>query len=611
MIHRLRRSQAVVPFGVGAIVDFRLDALLAAGLESWPAEPLERVDDPRLAKRLGVDFFREPPPGERLRDGPALPFVRFPLWHLCPRCRTLARAEWNDLRAPRCQSKIPPNYRKKKPVDLTGEPRKGDVPCSELPERRRVRMVPLRFVVACRRGHIEDFPWLQWVHSKDEPLKRELTCNDPQLRLITSGLAGLDGLTVRCETCDIGRNLAHAAAPGTFRDYCFGSRPWLGPGGDDTDPCTEEMILLQRGASNIYFANTASSILIPPYTSRASIIMEDPEIWAAMCDGKVPLEARIKFIEVTKKIDAAEVKRAYEEKLAAPASEPEVGDTDDDYRYAEYKALLERKRPVQDDLRLARVALDAYAPWLRSFVEDIVLVEKLAETRALTGFSRIDPDLATDAWVPRLLQLSMDPKQKWLSAIRVYGEGIFLTLRQDRIAYWASSFGSRAGELAQRHSDVSRRRGRPATPVLPSFLVLHTLAHILIRRMSFECGYGSASIRERIYCREPGPKPGMAGVLIYTAAGDSDGTMGGLVQQGRPGRLEALVRGAVEEARWCSSDPLCISCAGQGTDSLNMAACHACALLPETSCETGNRLLDRWCLVGAPQAPGDGFFSGL
>ena len=227
---------------------------------------------------------------------------------------------------------------------------------------------------------------------------------------------------------------------------------------------------------------------------------------------------------------------------------------------AEYKALLDRRRPAQDDLRLARVALDAYAPWLRSFVEDIVLVEKLAETRALTGFSRIDPDLATDAWVPRLPQLSMDPKQKWLSAIRVYGEGIFLTLSQDRLTGWVSSFGSRASELAQRHSDVSRRRGRPSTPVPPSFLVLHTLAHILIRRVSFECGYGSASIRERIYCREPGSKPGMAGVLIYTAAGDSDGTMGGLVQQGRPGRLEALVRGAVEEARWCSSDHRLASC---------------------------------------------------
>lgn len=51
-------------------------------------------------------------------------------------------------------------------------------------------------------------------------------------------------------------------------------------------------------------------------------------------------------------------------------------------------------------------------------------------------------------------------------------------------------------------------------------------------------------------------------------------------------------------AAWCSSDPLCIESEPGGTDALNLAACHCCALLPETSCEEMNLLLDRAGLIG-------------
>jgi hypothetical protein len=140
--------------------------------------------------------------------------------------------------------------------------------------------------------------------------------------------------------------------------------------------------------------------------------------------------------------------------------------------------------------------------------------------------------------------------------------------------------------------------------------LLHTLAHILIRQLAFECGYGSSSLRERLYCwDEPGKE--MTGLLIYTAAGDSEGTMGGLVRQGKPGRFESVLLSAIEESRWCSSDPLCIESRGQGIDSLNRAACHACALLPETSCEEGNRFLDRAALIGTPEAMAIGFFKDI
>ena len=142
-------------------------------------------------------------------------------------------------------------------------------------------------------------------------------------------------------------------------------------------------------------------------------------------------------------------------------------------------------------------------------------------------------------------------------------------------------------------------------------MLLHTLAHVLINQLAFDCGYGSASLRERLYCDISDKEHPMQGILIYTASGDSEGTMGGLVRQGRSGRFESTLKRALQHAAWCSSDPVCIETTGQGADSANLAACHGCCLLPETSCEEGNRLLDRGLLVGTPKDKPLGFFSDL
>jgi hypothetical protein len=133
---------------------------------------------------------------------------------------------------------------------------------------------------------------------------------------------------------------------------------------------------------------------------------------------------------------------------------------------------------------------------------------------------------------------------------------------------------------------------------VPEYLLIHTFAHLIINQLSYECGYGSSSIRERIYCEKTGNKLGMNGVLIYTASGDSEGSLGGLVRQGKPGRLEDTIVHAIQNAEWCASDPICIQSLGQGPESCNLAACHNCALLPETCCENGNRLLDRGVIIG-------------
>lgn len=167
--------------------------------------------------------------------------------------------------------------------------------------------------------------------------------------------------------------------------------------------------------------------------------------------------------------------------------------------------------------------------------------------------------------------------------------------------------------LRNRYAIVQQQRRLSSIDIEPRFIMMHTFAHLLINRLTFECGYGSASLRERLYVSS-NPAAPMSGILIYTAAGDSEGTMGGLVRMGKAGYLEPVIQKAIRDAEWCSTDPVCMEIGlhqGQGPDSCNGAACHNCALIPETSCEHFNRFLDRTLIVGSRDRPNLGFFSSL
>jgi hypothetical protein len=142
------------------------------------------------------------------------------------------------------------------------------------------------------------------------------------------------------------------------------------------------------------------------------------------------------------------------------------------------------------------------------------------------------------------------------------------------------------------------------------YVLLHSLAHILMRELAVECGYTAASIRERIYSLDPVETGGpMAGILLYTATADSEGTLGGLVSLGQPDALGCLLGQALDAARLCASDPLCAEHhPWRDGDSLHGAACHACMFVPETSCERANRYLDRAVLIPTIQQGDLAFF---
>jgi hypothetical protein len=285
--------------------------------------------------------------------------------------------------------------------------------------------------------------------------------------------------------------------------------------------------------------------------------------------------------------------------------EYELLDSDQDHIYAHFEA---RRQTV--------------SPRTKKLLSRLVAIPRLREVRALLGFTRIDApemDPTMEVFNEELgLALTTAPlsarQLEWLPAVENLGEGIFLRLNLRRLVNWENQdpVKRRAENLLNTYSSWRQKRGLQALKgQRPRLILLHTLAHMLIRQMSLDCGYSSASLRERIYSDER-----MAGLLIYTSTPDSDGSLGGLVRQARLVRnpdgserdnFGRLLTEVMELARTCSSDPLCREHNPRFTERLNGAACHACAMVSETSCEFGNRLLDRGMLVNLPNQPPTGY----
>ena len=236
---------------------------------------------------------------------------------------------------------------------------------------------------------------------------------------------------------------------------------------------------------------------------------------------------------------------------------------------------------------------------LRRVLAGIGQVRRVREVRVLKGFRRHSPQAD---FVPA--DLDRDPRHRSVyPAIEMFGEGIFLRFDELALSEWESdpAVQARANILIERRaqSPWAHRLDAPE----PRFIALHTIAHLLIRRLAFASGYSSASLQERIYANSDRADK-TAGIFVYTAAGDAQGTLGGLVRLGEPRHLFPLLIAALDDADVCSNDPVCIESDRQGSSQLNLSACHDCALISETSCESGNRLLDRQLVLGGSEVTG-------
>jgi hypothetical protein len=598
----VRPSQLMYAFGVGSTIDLPNFSVVVAGLDAWDETNQEIVTEPRLLQAvrdgLGdqVRELRSAPWLEETRNAfdswawTGVPVVPFPRWLRCPRCQQLAPIDSGLFQLKRHV------YR----PDLTRYVHQN---CRG--RGRPPTVVPARFIVACPRGHLDEFPWIEFCHA-DGPCT-----GHPTLIAYETGTgARSTDLQIECEVCGRKRHLSHAFGEGSLRTLprCRGRHPHLGR---FDDSCPERARAMLLGASNSWFPITSSVLSLP--VSADPIEQVVAEHWEVLADiaNRENLDFAIKFVPSVrglKDIDRDALWAAIQARKAGTNSV----DADIDLKGPEW-ALLRAPRGHQS--RDFLVGPADVPPAFLDRVASVGLAERLREVVALTGFTRVDApdsDVASDSALSSAVQLAREAPT-WVPAAEVRGEGVFLELPEERVAVWTEHAGGSVmiEELRARHRRWRERRGLDPSSGWPGdrFVLLHTLAHALILAVSLEAGYASASIRERIYAREPGSDGAMAGILLYTAATDSEGTLGGLVRLGRPEHLGRMLEFALQRSRLCSSDPICAErMADPDDESLHNAACHACLFVPETCCEIGNRYLDRAVLIDTLARAGIGYF---
>ena len=631
--HPVRRSQVVSPFGTGNIsttVSGR--SVIVSGTENFFKRDQDyvvdddhlriadfKIHDWRLEKELNVTHFRTPPTWKNKKNESnnklRVPVLNFPLYFKCNNysCNGLYKVKPHDVDA---------------------------VECKQCNSRRangfRTSVAQVRFITICKAGHIQDFPWAEWVH------KRPLSEIDPRcldsLKMTTGLSAKLSGIRVECSRCNIHRILSsgifqHAEQEepsswlsdnlyeGDRRYSCPGCMSWLG---EKKVACNEAPIVALRGQGNVYFPMTRSSIFIPSSEDSAitdiqEMLSEDRQFFLVqnlILQGKPEGEwdenylsnTADMFMDQNPSFDKEDVIKAFkliiDDKEIENTNEIRLAENslarDIEYRFFEFCALKKEIDTAQ--LSIEKVDKEDFLSKntnedfknLISKINQISLIKSLTETTALTGFSRVYPFSNSNN-----IQSTFDPDtpadKDWYLARQSKGEGIFIELDEESLINWENK-----DEVIQRAKILEDKFAN--NPFLidkihqtkPRFILIHTLAHILMKELVFHCGYGSASLRERLYVSEADDTK-MSAFMIFTA-GDTAGSMGGLVKEGKPHKFMNTLRSAVLRSRWCSSDPVCASVSNPSGG--NNFSCLSCSFVSETSCETGNTALDR-TFVGA------------
>lgn len=579
-VKTIRSSETVSPYGPGAIVDILGQSFMVPTGDRWPSTKVRRqVLSDRLADALGVDELWAAPTSHKPEDQrtPGLEFERFPSWLFCQVCRRMIR--WS------------------RSLETGGPPQCRETGCDG-------RLVPMRFVAVCTsKSHIADVPWVEWVHRPAEG--SECTAAD-RLKFETAPgrNEGLSSLQITCERCGQKRSLGDLRRDVFVKEgfTCRGKQPWESSWGECGKPIDPQ----QRGATSLHFADTMSAIDIPVVESRAEKDGEKVRAHNFYSALKTAADEALREMLATHiATDTGVTMQAVREIASHAHASSESADIDvrgtrsrlQAHEYEAFIAAIGGAAPMQDfSTRAVRLPSGATAAdGLAALISDIVLVDRLRDVRAVIGFRRYTPDAELVPSVP------FTPyERRWLPAVEGYGEGIFLRFEAEAVRAWARQDAVKArGDLVLRHQTTSKLGARLHV-ASAEYMLLHTFAHLLMRELAFGSGYTAASIRERIYCEADGDY----GLFIHTTSSDIEGTLGGLVRQGEPDLLAEAVIRALEQSAWCPNDPVCIESEPQSIDGLNLAACHACCLAPETSCESQNLMLDRSLVVGSDTIEG-------
>jgi hypothetical protein len=592
----IRQSQVIMTFGPGAMLDLPNHSVLVAGLDFW-SKGGDEIIEPRLTQKLAqiveVPTLRllTPPMEQEDPNAPStgIDCFQFPEWFITQDVesgdpKSTSRSRMLVHRKALTRGKFIDRNRKKKAV------------------------VPVRFVRACRCGHIGDIDWYSFVHAGQS----DCAAKHRQLWIDERGTSGdLTEVWIRCECGKAERNMAQAAKlQDRALGHCDGYRPWLGP--FTREPCGEPNRLLIRTASNSYFPQKLTVISLPDRDETV----------------KQAIDAAWEFLEAVEDIEQLR----YERKKAKVKAALD-GVTDDEafaevqlrrsgrikeekkVKVAELETLIASKDELGDDRpngnffarALPRPVWDK--PWMADIAR-VVLVHRLREVVAQVGFTRFEaaaPDIEGELEMG-VRRASLAREVSWLPAVENRGEGIFIQFKDEAIKQWLNRPAVQArgrqlddGFTCWRNEHQGTHRVFPGLP----YLMLHSFSHMLITAVALECGYPASSIRERIYAL-----PGVGyGVLLYTGTSDAEGTLGGLIQVGR--RIHEHIENALELGELCSNDPVCAQHEPESMHEhrfLHGAACHGCLLIAETACEQQNDFLDRALVVATVDHLGSEFF---
>ncbi len=594
----LRQSQVVNTFGPGAMVDLPDHAVLISGLEHWQGER-KRIFEDRLETRVCAELGLEevalyaPPVDDgdlttSTRSG--MTAFQFPTWFLAQVEQTYVARDGRIYRT--------------RPLVRWSQLRQGKYYFTE--DRKKRPVVPVRFVQACVRGHISDVDWYAFV-------RRDFDADKIGQLWLDEGGAGNDfsEIFVRCERTGKRRPLSEAmVTKGKVLGHCSGRMPWLGL--RVWEPCEEANRLLVRSASNAYFSQTLRVIAIPDADAALKEAVDKVyEDYLQYVESAEEVTRERKKQKVFYALDGLADEAVWQEvqrrKSGQTAARKGI-------KQAEIETLLSSRdtvgedRPDGDFYARAR-SLEGLPGALRNRLERIVLVHRLREVVAQVGFTRFEsalPDIDGEL----SLEVELAPLAReisWVPAIENRGEGIFLAFSPAAISEWLARPGvvARGERLARGFETWKQRKGiHDAAFVGLPYIMLQSLAHLLITAVSLECGYSASSIRERIYAGEAG-----FGILLYTGGAGTEGTLGGLVDVGRT--IENHLTRALELGRLCSNDPVCAQHDPANPHEerfLHGAACHGCLLIAETSCEQRNELLDRALVVPTVATPDAAFF---
>ena len=625
----LRPNDLLTYSGPGSIVNTRYDAIMIYGCHRWPQDETRKrykiLNHPLLQKKLKLDHIRMPLSHERAFN---IPCFSFPTWSVCENCNRLQQHD-------------------ETPSNLNFE---GYV-CKYCPgnkvDPKKCKVIHARFAVVCDKGHIDEFPWDKWVHSKKPNHECEKKSDEPWL-VFEAGQdsSALKDYRITCKKCYASRNCSGATEPSPFEALditCSGRSPWLN---EDTEPCFtngKETVVkgMQIRAPSMWYSTKMSALKVPKWLHPVDIKLDDPnndgQLKATISQLHIQNgQSFAKIIDILP-TDFKEISDQILDQFNPNWSEEQVRDDiikkleerfdekDDDDEIPDQIDILQQEyddlsktentsgRIYENEFQLTTSKIDERYSLLNKYFDSLKQIHKISTVSVLTGFTRIKPPDVFEMEKDRICQIT-DPIHheihRWYPGVIDKGEGIFFSLDKERLSKWETN-----NDLKNRSKAIIESYARHAAPgedskaektrkeiinrFNPRFLLLHTLSHLLMKALAKYAGYAEPSLQERIYW----DNEDINGILIYTS-GSSEGSLGGLVRLGKSEHFEKRLDEAIKRSLSCSRDPVCDD-SNPITDSENIpsrahqlsgSSCHACCIVAETSCQFYNQFLDRWTI---------------